>query len=68
MLFLYTTLMLLMSLVGYWDSPGEIHALLKSAAICGSAGVIALLISRISHFDRWKVVNYVRQLQAQAGN
>jgi len=24
--------------------------------------------SRISHFDRWKVVNYVRQLQAQAGN
>jgi mono/diheme cytochrome c family protein len=24
--------------------------------------------SRITHFDRWKVVNYVRQLQAQAGN
>jgi cytochrome c553 len=24
--------------------------------------------SRISHFDRWNVVNYVRQLQAQAGN
>ncbi len=24
--------------------------------------------SRISHFDRWKVVNYVRQLQEQAGN
>lgn len=24
--------------------------------------------SRISHFDRWHVVNYVRQLQAQAGN
>lgn len=24
--------------------------------------------SRITHFDRWHVVNYVRQLQAQAGN
>jgi mono/diheme cytochrome c family protein len=24
--------------------------------------------SRISHFDRWNVINYVRQLQAQAGN
>jgi mono/diheme cytochrome c family protein len=24
--------------------------------------------SRISHFDRWHVVNYVRQLQVQAGN
>jgi mono/diheme cytochrome c family protein len=24
--------------------------------------------SRISHFDRWTIVNYVRQLQAQAGN
>lgn len=24
--------------------------------------------SRITHFDRWKVVNYVRQLQAQAAN
>lgn len=24
--------------------------------------------SRLSHFDRWHVVNYVRQLQAQAGN
>lgn len=24
--------------------------------------------SRITHFDRWNVVNYVRQLQAQAGN
>ena len=24
--------------------------------------------SRIAHFDRWHVVNYVRQLQAQAGN
>ena len=24
--------------------------------------------SRITHFDRWKVVNYVRTLQAQAGN
>ena len=24
--------------------------------------------SRVSHFDRWHVVNYVRQLQAQAGN
>jgi len=24
--------------------------------------------SRISHFDRWHVVNYVRQLQAEAGN
>jgi mono/diheme cytochrome c family protein len=24
--------------------------------------------SRISHFDRWHIVNYVRQLQAQAGN
>ena len=24
--------------------------------------------SRISHFDRWHVVNYIRQLQAQAGN
>ena len=24
--------------------------------------------SRITHFDRWHVVNYVRQLQARAGN
>jgi mono/diheme cytochrome c family protein len=24
--------------------------------------------SRISHFDRWNVINYVRQLQQQAGN
>jgi mono/diheme cytochrome c family protein len=24
--------------------------------------------SRVTHFDRWHVVNYVRQLQAQAGN
>ncbi|MSR21122.1 MAG: c-type cytochrome [Gemmatimonadetes bacterium] len=24
--------------------------------------------SRLSHFDRWHVVNYVRQLQTQAGN
>ena len=24
--------------------------------------------SRIAHFDRWHVVNYVRQLQSQAGN
>lgn len=24
--------------------------------------------SRIAHFDRWRIVNYVRQLQAQAGN
>lgn len=24
--------------------------------------------SRITHYDRWHVVNYVRQLQAQAGN
>ena len=24
--------------------------------------------SRITHFDRWHVVNYVRQLQQQAGN
>jgi len=24
--------------------------------------------SRITHFDRWSVVNYVRQLQRQAGN
>jgi hypothetical protein len=24
--------------------------------------------SRISHFDRWNVINYVRQLEQQAGN
>ena len=24
--------------------------------------------SRVTHFDRWHIVNYVRQLQAQAGN
>jgi mono/diheme cytochrome c family protein len=24
--------------------------------------------SRVSHFDRWHIVNYVRRLQAQAGN
>ena len=24
--------------------------------------------SRITHFDRWHVVNYVRQLQVRAGN
>jgi mono/diheme cytochrome c family protein len=24
--------------------------------------------SRISHFDRWHIVNYVRQLQVRAGS
>ena len=24
--------------------------------------------SRITHFDRWSIVNYVRELQSQAGN
>jgi hypothetical protein len=24
--------------------------------------------SRITHFDRWSIVNYVRELQLQAGN
>jgi trk/ktr system potassium uptake protein len=43
--------MLLMSLVGYWDGPGEIHAMLKAAAICGGAALVALMISRISHFE-----------------
>ena len=50
-LFLYATLMLLMSLVGYWDGPQEIHAMLKSAAICGGAGLVALMISRVSQFE-----------------
>jgi trk system potassium uptake protein TrkH len=50
-LILYTTLMLMMSLVGFWDSPREIRAMLESAAICGGAAVIALLISRISQFE-----------------
>jgi mono/diheme cytochrome c family protein len=31
-------------------------------------GVMPEYGSRISHFDRWHVVNYVRQLQIQAGN
>jgi trk system potassium uptake protein TrkH len=50
-LFLYTALMLLMSLVGFWDSPREIHAMLEAAAICGGTGAIALLISRIDQFE-----------------
>ena len=31
-------------------------------------GLMPELGSRVTHFDRWHVVNYVRQLQAQAGN
>ncbi len=31
-------------------------------------GLMPAVGSRITHFDRWHVVNYVRQLQAQAGN
>ena len=31
-------------------------------------GLMPEVGSRITHFDRWHVVNYVRQLQAQAGN
>ena len=31
-------------------------------------GVMPEYGSRIAHFDRWHIVNYVRQLQAQAGN
>lgn len=31
-------------------------------------GIMPEYGSRIAHFDRWHVVNYVRQLQAQAGN
>jgi mono/diheme cytochrome c family protein len=31
-------------------------------------GIMPEYGSRITHFDRWHVVNYVRQLQAQAGN
>jgi trk system potassium uptake protein TrkH len=50
-LFLYATLMLLMSLVAYWDGPGEVNAMLKSAAICGGAAVVALMISRVSQFE-----------------
>jgi trk/ktr system potassium uptake protein len=50
-LFLYTALMLLISLVGFWDTPREIHAMLEAAAICGGAGGIALLISRIRRFE-----------------
>jgi trk system potassium uptake protein TrkH len=50
-LLLYATLMLLMSLVGYWDGPGEIHAMLKSAAICGGAAMIAFVISRGGQFE-----------------
>ena len=50
-LFLYATLMLLMSLVAYWYGPGEVDAMLKSAAICGGAAVVALMISRVSQFE-----------------
>ena len=50
-LFLYATLMLLMSLVAYWDGPGEIHAMLQSAALCGSAALVALVIGRGSPFE-----------------
>jgi trk system potassium uptake protein TrkH len=50
-LLLYATLMLLMAPVGYWDGPGEIHAMLKSAAICGGAAMIALIISRGGQFE-----------------
>lgn len=50
-LLLYATLMLLMSLVGYWDGPGEIYAMLKSAAICGGAAMIAFAISRGGQFE-----------------
>jgi mono/diheme cytochrome c family protein len=31
-------------------------------------GLMSEYGSRITHFDRWHVVNYVRQLQAEAGN
>ena len=31
-------------------------------------GIMPEYGSRITHYDRWHVVNYVRQLQAQAGN
>ena len=31
-------------------------------------GVMPAYGDRIAHFDRWHVVNYVRRLQAQAGN
>jgi mono/diheme cytochrome c family protein len=31
-------------------------------------GVMPEYGSRITHFDRWHVVNYVRRLQTQAGN
>ena len=31
-------------------------------------GLMPELGSRITHFDRWSIVNYVRQLQRQAGN
>ncbi len=31
-------------------------------------GVMPEYGSRITHFDRWHIVNYVRQLQRQAGN
>ena len=31
-------------------------------------GIMPEYGSRIAHFDRWHIVNYVRQLQAQAGN
>ncbi|HET9947641.1 MAG TPA: cytochrome c, partial [Longimicrobiales bacterium] len=31
-------------------------------------GLMPAYGDRISHFDRWHIVNYVRQLQARAGN
>lgn len=47
--------------IGYSDQ--YLYALIRVGR-----GLMPEYGSRITHFDRWKVVNYVRQLQEQAAN
>jgi mono/diheme cytochrome c family protein len=47
--------------VGYSDQ--YLYALIRVGR-----GLMPEYGSRITHFDRWKIVNYVRQLQEQAAN
>jgi mono/diheme cytochrome c family protein len=55
-----------------YNLSGEIVAAYSDAYIYAmirvGRGLMPEYGSRIAHFDRWHVVNYVRQLQQQAGN
>jgi mono/diheme cytochrome c family protein len=44
-------------------SDGYIYAMIRVGR-----GLMPEYGSRVTHFDRWHIVNYVRQLQRQAGN